>query len=105
MDVLHEYFAQLASRVNGAKRPREKRGEFARAVDWLEKQLEGGKVFSVAIRQGAQKLAISDSTLRRAFRKLGCKAGKDSEARKWHWHLPTPAPHEAAAGSNQVAQQ
>jgi putative DNA primase/helicase len=62
--------------------------ELARAVQWLEGELEQGPVRSLTLREAASAYCISLSTLRRAFAKLGCLAVKDGVSGSWFWRLP-----------------
>ena len=62
--------------------------ELFRAVSWLEEQLNGGRVSPVTIRKDAYENIISESTLRRAYGRLKCKAVRDKIPGPWYWCLP-----------------
>ena len=73
--------------------------ELRRVILWLREQLLPGRASSNWIRalSGCQKVAYS--TLRRAFKALGCRAKKEENG-QWFWYLPghaTPACEDVIA--------
>ncbi|WP_373652088.1 AAA family ATPase [Schlesneria sp. DSM 10557] len=65
---------------------REEVYEIQRVTRWLKDQLTPGRASSIWIRCNAGYYDISYSTLRRAFKILGCRAIRESN--QWFWHLP-----------------
>ncbi|WP_397570729.1 AAA family ATPase [Schlesneria sp. T3-172] len=80
-----DYQHQMAVKL---KNPlvREEVYEIQRVTRWLKDQLTPGRASSIWIRSNASYYDISYSTLRRAFKSLGCRAMKVKN--QWFWSLP-----------------
>lgn len=86
-----DYQQQVAVKL---KNPlvREEVYEIQRVTRWLKDLLTPGRASSIWIRSNAAYYDISYSTLRRAFKILGCRAIKSQS--QWFWSLPG---HEGSA--------
>ena len=71
---------------------REEVYEIQRVTRWLKDQLTPGLASSILIRSNAGCYGICYSTLRRAFKILGCRATRSNS--QWFWQLPG---HEGSA--------
>ncbi len=82
-----EYFLQAKEK---SRNPlvREERSEINRVTRWLRQRLSHGAVSSVQVRTDAVENEIAYTTLRRAFRQLGCQATKVRGIGRWYWRLP-----------------
>ena len=70
---------------------RERQFESDRAANWLQERLGSGKVAAFEVQAEAAENEITEASLRRAFRRLGCKANKEQakgEKVRWYWRLP-----------------
>ena len=70
---------------------RERQFESDRAANWLQERLGSGKVAAFAAQAEAAENEITEASLRRAFRSLGCKTNKEQatgEKVRWYWRLP-----------------
>lgn len=67
---------------------REERYEIQRASNWLRNRLIEGSAPSLEVRADADKNNIAYSTLRRAFKALGCRALRLRGFSCWYWRLP-----------------
>jgi len=82
-----EYVHLLRERMKDALSG-ETHSELNRVTTWLQEQLQEGPVPSVQIRSDAVANEISGATLRRAFKRLGCKSNKLPITGKWVWTTP-----------------
>ena len=70
---------------------RERQFESDRAANWLQERLGSGKVAAFEVQAEAAENEITEASLRRAFRRLGCKTNKEQakgEKVRWYWRLP-----------------
>ena len=70
---------------------RERQFESDRAANWLQERLGSGKVAAFEVQAEAAENKITEASLRRAFRRLGCKTNKEQakgEKVRWYWRLP-----------------
>ena len=70
---------------------REHQFEKDRAAEWLYERLSAGRVLSSIVKEDAAENEIAYTTLRRAFRSLGCKTNKErgkGRSGQWYWRLP-----------------
>jgi hypothetical protein len=62
------------------------------AIEFLNEILKDGPVSVEDIYKGAEKVGITESTVRRAYDDLGIKAIKEKKYQgKWLWHTPEQA--------------
>lgn len=85
----------------------ETNSELRRVTNWLEERLKDGPALSVDVCMDAQINEMTSATLRRAFKRLGCRTNKQPVTGKWVWRLPgatqpasggSSASHDAATG-------
>jgi hypothetical protein len=62
-------------------------GELARAKTWLADELQNGPVLATDIEKQAREADISESTLKRAKKKLAVQSKKVGPSSEWRWHL------------------
>jgi hypothetical protein len=62
-------------------------GELARAKAWIADGLKDGPVPYNELKAAAEEANISDSTLKRAKKKLPVESRKDGPNGEWRWHL------------------
>ena len=86
-----EYVVQAKEKVQNPL-VREECSEITRVTNWLKQTLTPGMVASVEVRQSAGENDIAYGTLRRAFKRLGCKAMKLLGYGRWYWRLPGQGP-------------
>ena len=99
-----EYFVQAKEqRLNPLNR--EEHSEIDRVTNWLKERLSKGSVLSVDIRNGAYDNEIAYTTLRRAFRRLGCQASKPLGTGRWYWRLPGQSTISSETISEEVDQE
>ncbi|WP_397569282.1 AAA family ATPase [Schlesneria sp. T3-172] len=86
---------------------REHRYERDRAARWLYERLSGGRVLSTIVREDAAENEICWSTLRRAFKSLGCRTNREKgkgRSSQWYWRLPGEGFFYRAGSPRLVAQ-
>ena len=86
-----EYFARTRELLSNPLH-REEVSEVDRVTAWLRDQLNNGPATSLSVREAAGENSIAYTTLRRAFKRLGCRPYKVGAKAKWYWRLPGTVP-------------
>ena len=83
-----EQYLELAKEKRKNPLIREDSYEIQRVTNWLRNRLIEGTAASLEIRADAYNNSIAYTTLRRAFKALGCQALRLRGFNRWYWKLP-----------------